>query len=143
MLIITTAHTVTGRAGIMEVTTEAGTMEKRKEALTQNLYHYLTLILRLHQIQREDLRPMLKPIMHIMDTIQHGTPDITIPDTCMERKSEVLTQSLHRNQIQREDLRPMPKPIMPIMATIQHGTPDITIPDTCMERKSEVLTQNL
>merc|ERR1712203_1200974 len=66
-----------------------------------------------------------------------------IPDTCMERKSEVLTQSLHQNQIQREDLRPMPKLTMPIMATIRHGTLDITIPDTCMERKSEVLTQNL
>merc|ERR550539_1219786 len=130
MLIITTAHTVTGQAGITEVTIEVGIMERRKEALTQNLYHYLTLTLRLHQIQREDLRPMPKPIMPIMATIQHGTPDITIPDTCMERKSEVLTQSLHQNQIQREDLRPMPKPIMPIT-------------DTCTERKSEVLTQSL
>merc|ERR1712088_670459 len=65
------------------------------------------------------------------------------PDTCMERKSEVLTQNLHQNQIQREDLRPMLKHIMPIMDTIQHGTLDITIPDTCMERKSEVLTQSL
>merc|ERR1711881_591441 len=104
--------------------------KRRKEALTQNLYHYLTLILLLHQIQREDLRPMLKPIMHIMDTIQHGTQDITIPVTCMERKSEVQTQSLHQNQIQREDLKPMPKPGMLIMDTTQHGTRDITTTHT-------------
>merc|ERR1719361_3029782 len=86
---------------------------------------------------------MPKPTMPIMDTIQHGTLDITIPDTSMERKREVLTQNLHQNQIQREDLKPMPKPTMPIMDTIQHGTLDITIPDTSMERKREVLTQNL
>merc|ERR1712141_125700 len=82
-----------------------------------------------------------------MDTIQHGTLDITIPDTSMERKREVLTQNLHQNQIQREDLKPMPKPGMLIMDTTQHGTPPHmpihTTGPTTMERKREVLTQNL
>merc|ERR1712038_1962701 len=113
-------------------------MERKSEVLTQNLHQNL--------IQREDLRPMPKPIMPIMDTTQHGTLDIIIPDTCMERKSEVLTQNLHQNQIQREDLKPMPKPGMPIMVTIQHGIPDITNHTeaiTTMGRKRGVLTQNL
>merc|ERR1712038_1414238 len=81
------------------------------------------------------------------DTILHGILDITIPDTCMERKSEVLTQNLRQNQIQREDLRPMLKLGMPIMDTTQHGTPPHmpihTTGPTTMERKREVLTQNL
>merc|ERR1712203_1063230 len=130
--------------GITEVTIEVGIMERRKEALTLSLYHYLTLILRLHQIQREDLRPMPKLTMPIMATIRHGTLDITIPDTCMERKSEVLTQNLHQNLIQREDLKPTPKPGMPIMDTTQHGIPDIIIHTgaiTTMERKREALMQ--
>merc|ERR1712088_815191 len=97
-------------------------MERKSEVLTQNLHQ--------NQIQREDLRPMPKPIMPIMDTIQHGTLDITIPDTCMERKREVLTQNLHRNLIQRDDLKPMPKLGMLTMDTTQHGTPDITTTHT-------------
>merc|ERR1712088_632583 len=97
-------------------------MERKSEVLTQNLHQNL--------IQREDLRPMPKPIMPIMDTIQHGTLDITIPDTCMERKSEVLTQSLHQNQIQKEDLKPMLKPGMLIIDTTQHGIPDTTTTHT-------------
>merc|ERR1711981_614828 len=100
-------------------------------------------ILLLHQIQREDPKPMPKPTMPIMDTIQHGTLDITIPDTSMERKREVLTQSLHRCQIQRDDLKPMPKLGMLIMDTTQLGIPGITIHTgaiTTMEGKREVLT---
>merc|ERR1712088_1206965 len=86
---------------------------------------------------------MLKLTMPIMDTIQHGTLDITIRPTSMERKREVLTQSLHRCQIQRDDLKPMPKLGMLIMDTTQHGIPDITIHTgaiTTMEGKREVLT---
>merc|ERR1712061_44071 len=125
--------------GTPDITIPDTCMERKSEVLTQNLHQIL--------IQREDLRPMPKPIMPIMATIQHGTLDITIPDTCMERKSEVLTQSLHQNQIQREDLKPMPKPGMHIMDTTQHGTPPhmpihTTGPIT-MERRREVLTQNL
>merc|ERR1711981_308019 len=124
-------------------------MERKNEALTQNLYNNLTLILLLRQILKEDLRPMPKPGMPIMDTIQHGTPAMpihTMGATTMERKREVLTQNLHRNQIQKEGLKPMPKPGMHITDTTQHGTPDITIHTgaiTTMERRKEVLTQNL
>merc|ERR1712088_658780 len=107
-------------------------MERRKEALTQNLYHYLILILLLHQdqIQREDLKPMPKPTMPIMDTIQHGTPDITIHTgaiTTMEGKREVLTLFL------RENLRLMLMRITSLTATTQHITLDTTTHTTIME----------
>lgn len=130
-----TAGTATRQDGITEVIPEVTIMERKREALTQNLYHNLTLILLLHQnqIQKEDLRPMPKPIMPIMDTTQHGTPHIpihTMGATTMERKREVLTQSLHQNQIQREDLKLMPKPGTPIMDTIPHGITQDTMVTT-------------
>merc|ERR1712241_305292 len=107
-------------------------MERKSEVLTQSLHQ--------NQIQREDLKPMPKPGMHIMDTTQHGTPPHmpihTTGPTTMERKREVLTQNLLRNLTQREDLKPMLKPGMLIMDTTQHGIPDITTTHTTiMESK--------
>merc|ERR1712080_282292 len=103
-------------------TTGAATMERKREALTQNLH--------LNQIQREDLKPMLKPGMPIMDTTQHGIPDITIHTgaiTTMERKREVLTLFL------RENLRLMLMRITSLTATTQHITLDTTTHTTIME----------